>query len=157
MTEIDRILEVIDGGLQSSPDPSYGPIDRSTCWRCSHHPPETDSSSGLCPGCRTFLLGDGPDPKLDLPAVPIFTGADVEAIVRAFSELFESLRPTLERIAEVLVDVIERFRSIVDEIANLAPVKTKPAPRSGRKPAPVRDLRATEAAPRRPEIRRRTP
>ncbi len=78
---VDEILEIIDGGLQRSPEPSYGPIDRARCWRCTYHEPEADSSSGLCPGCRAFLLDEGPDPRLALPVGAFFTDAEVEAIV----------------------------------------------------------------------------
>lgn len=61
MSRSDDIIELIDGGLQSSSEDSYGDLaDLSTCSRCEEREPA--AASDFCPECRAFLLGDGPDP-----------------------------------------------------------------------------------------------
>jgi hypothetical protein len=59
----DRILDIIDGGLQSSIEHGFR-VDNSpnACIRCL----KTEPAEGgdLCRGCRAFLLGDSRvDPK----------------------------------------------------------------------------------------------
>jgi hypothetical protein len=57
---LDRILDIIDAGLQSSPEADMysdvAPSVGSGCVRC----PATEVAEGgdLCDGCRAFLLGD---------------------------------------------------------------------------------------------------
>ena len=55
----DRILDVIDAGLQSSDEHGYG-TDHTPdrCARCQRHEPDLGD---LCTGCRSFLLGDSDD------------------------------------------------------------------------------------------------
>lgn len=63
MSTTDRILGVIDAGLQHSDEVSYG-TDHSPdlCARCQKLEPATGGD--LCEGCRAFLLGDSEqDPK----------------------------------------------------------------------------------------------
>jgi hypothetical protein len=60
---VDRILDVIDAGLQSSTEMGYG-SDRwpDRCVRCQEATPA--ESGDLCAGCRAFLLGDSDvDPR----------------------------------------------------------------------------------------------
>lgn len=60
----DRILDLLDAGLQSSAETGYG-TDRDTtaCARCLRNSPA--EGGDLCPGCRAFLLGDAAeDPAL---------------------------------------------------------------------------------------------
>lgn len=159
---VDEILALIDGGLQRSSEPSYGPIgDRSKCWRCSFYPAELDASAGLCVGCRAFLLDEAPDPKLSLPLGELFSGADVEAIAAAFAALLEAIRPALEWLAErlsgIVADLAEVFAGLV-KLFDRPPDRGRipPLPRDLRGLRPLPDLRATEAPRRPPTIRRRT-
>lgn len=59
MSRAEDIIETIDVGLQRAmPDPTFGevsPVNREECWRCSQ---PAESESGLCGGCRSFLLED---------------------------------------------------------------------------------------------------
>lgn len=60
----DRILELIDAGLQSSDEHGYpaGAVaepDTSLCLRCGQH--ERVQGIEMCEGCRAFLLGDSSD------------------------------------------------------------------------------------------------
>lgn len=58
--EAERILDVLDVGLQTSAETGYGTDhDPERCARCQRHDPMPDGD--LCPGCRTFLLGDSDD------------------------------------------------------------------------------------------------
>lgn len=55
--KIDRILKVLDVGIQTSTEHSYGTDhDPSMCSRCQHHEPAPEGD--LCSGCRSYLLGD---------------------------------------------------------------------------------------------------
>ena len=57
---VDRILDVLDVGLQTSTETGYGTDhDAERCARCQRHDPA--EGGDLCPGCRAFLLGDSDD------------------------------------------------------------------------------------------------
>jgi hypothetical protein len=63
MGTADRILDIIDGGLQTSTEHGYTddgwpafPVDQSRCPRCQRHP--AADGADLCEGCRAFLLED---------------------------------------------------------------------------------------------------
>lgn len=62
MSRTDRILEIIDTGLQTAmPDPSFGEISPTVteeCWRCEAG--DAASESGLCEPCRVELLAERP-------------------------------------------------------------------------------------------------
>ena len=54
---IDRILDVLDVGLQTSDEHGYGTdLNGDACARCQRHEPA--EGGDLCTGCRAFLLGD---------------------------------------------------------------------------------------------------
>lgn len=80
MVSIDRVLDVIDAGLQSSPEHGYG-TDHAPdrCARCQ----QNDVGDGdLCVACRMFLLGDiDVDPRLTCSSR--FHGLLADAIDRA--------------------------------------------------------------------------
>lgn len=72
---IDKILDTIDAGLQSSPEIGYGHTDtsRNFCARCQLNEPV--EGGDLCIGCRRFLLGDSDeDPKTVRPKPDFSTG-----------------------------------------------------------------------------------
>lgn len=56
MTTTDRILDLIDAGLQSSTEAGQSLGDPDLCARCQHTPHADDSD--FCAGCRAYLLGD---------------------------------------------------------------------------------------------------
>jgi hypothetical protein len=68
---LDRILDVIDTGLQTPvPDPTHGersPRNRPGCVRCDGHVAE---GTDLCGGCRAFLLDDSDTDPAELPNNP---------------------------------------------------------------------------------------
>lgn len=65
--EVDRILDILDVGLQTSAEHGYGTDrDAGQCARCQCHEPMPDGD--LCAGCRAFLLGDSDDD----PTIPVW-------------------------------------------------------------------------------------
>jgi hypothetical protein len=64
----NRILDLIDAGLQSSDETDYG-FDGEGCIRCRAKVEEGD----FCPGCRAFLLEDSDEdptrPRGHLPPI----------------------------------------------------------------------------------------
>lgn len=66
-TSVDRILGVIDAGLQTPiPDPTYGetsPVNDGRCWRCQCEAPADESTAGVCEHCRQDLLDETPRPS----------------------------------------------------------------------------------------------
>lgn len=65
---IDDILDLIDGGLQTSPEHGYGRDHTDLCARCQHHDPA--EGGDLCEGCRAFLLGDTDDDPAEVEPSP---------------------------------------------------------------------------------------
>lgn len=53
---VDRVLNVLDAGIQRTNEVSYGDYDRSACWKCSG--PPGAGPSGVCDHCRRDLLAD---------------------------------------------------------------------------------------------------
>lgn len=64
---LDRVLRVIDSGLQSSGETGHT-FDAGGCARCQQVMPATDDGD-LCPRCKAFLLGDGPEPMPERPTI----------------------------------------------------------------------------------------
>lgn len=166
---LDRALEVLDHGLQRT-EHGFGADRPGRCWRCRRA--AGDGLSELCPGCRAYLLGDGPDP-IDAPAEidGLLRPEDLAGLARTIAEvapeilerLVEILRPFVDAIAEALIGVNaagERLVGILDDF-RLDRIKAPPSrPRRPWKPAhriPVPDLRVTAAPPRQPPTPRRTP
>jgi hypothetical protein len=88
----DRILDIIDGGLQSSIEHGFR-VDNSpnACIRCL----KTEPAEGgdLCRGCRAFLLGDSRvDPKPRPMRMIIQPEAALQALARAEASLAEEQR-----------------------------------------------------------------
>lgn len=64
---VDRILDLVDGALQSSSEDGYARDARGLCVRCQHHAPAGDGE--MCAACRGFLLGDSDEDPLADPVV----------------------------------------------------------------------------------------
>lgn len=129
--KIDEILSVIDTGLQSTGEASYGetpydgaPIGDPTCVRCAR---DLDPDAGeLCPSCRAFLLGDtdhdpagtGPH-ELDTIALHLALqrvdpmGSDLAAFAHAVEELGRALADALRPIADVVLALPEQTRALI--------------------------------------------
>lgn len=57
---LDRVLRVIDSGLQRTTEASYGTDGQpEMCVRCQRVEP---ADGDICSGCRAYLLGAGPEP-----------------------------------------------------------------------------------------------
>lgn len=83
----DRILDLIDTGLQHSHEPAMPLAPAGRCTRCQHHPADVDSD--FCDGCRAFLLGDSdqdPTQRAQQPGslYSISVHVDVDEIQRAW-------------------------------------------------------------------------
>lgn len=61
---VDRILDLIDAGLQSSPEVGMELAEPGWCTRCTRLPVADDSE--FCPTCRAYLLGDIDEPRSEL-------------------------------------------------------------------------------------------
>lgn len=119
-TRIDRVLDVIDTGLQTPmPDPSFGEISprvSTRCARCDYRDPGDDSE--FCDACRAYLLGDAPEP----PAVG-YIYADLEFYTDEYDRAFAHLNSVLadgvaafvqfgQEAGAVLAAVIERTDAV---------------------------------------------
>lgn len=120
---VDRILDLIDAGLQSSPEAGYGTDHQpDACARCQEHPPVEDGD--LCDGCRTFLLGDSDsDPREErgherrlLENAPTMARWFAERTIRAAEEArlrsrdvsFSSIEEQARRLQQVVDEATAR-------------------------------------------------
>lgn len=88
MSRVDRILDVIDVGLQRTTEAEYGDlVDADQCWRCRRTltSDEAESPSGTCGTCREVLLSD------DEMVAP--TGLDVTP-ARVMADVHPARSPT---------------------------------------------------------------
>lgn len=129
--KIDEILSVIDTGLQSTGEASYGetPYDGAqtgdpTCVRCSRDlEPDTGE---LCSACRAYLLGDTDDDpagtgphELDTYALHLALqrvapmGSDLATFAAAVEELGRALADALRPIADVVLALPEQTRALI--------------------------------------------
>lgn len=129
--KIDEILSVIDTGLQSTGEASYGetPYDGAqtgapTCIRCSR---DLDPDAGeICSACRAYLLGDtetdpagtGPH-ELDAVALQMAlanagtVGSSLEEFAARVEELARTLADALRPITEIVLALPEQTRALV--------------------------------------------
>jgi len=102
----DRILSVIDGGLQSSSETGSGiDLHPDLCARCQCH----DSAEGgdLCAGCRAFLLGDSDASDSVAEVLPVALGGRgtvYRVEVRFDTSEFERM---MARVSEAVMDTGE--------------------------------------------------
>lgn len=164
MTAAERALEVLDSGLQHSPEPAMLVAEDGYCWRCTWR--AVAEGSDLCSGCRAYLLEDS-----ELDPRTMLLPEEVEAIAAFVNELVDAVRPILERIVEALVPIAEALAPILDRLRPLfeAPARVHLARRNVEPPGvpwgdtrpalprnlPMRDLRTTEAPRTAPTPRRR--
>jgi hypothetical protein len=114
----DRILDVIDAGLQTPvPDPTFGeisPEDHGGCTRCDADVPE---SVDLCDGCRAFLLGDS---EVDPVGYGIMS---TEVALANLANHLPVLRQAVVRISEQFIEGINNFAAVMADL----PDETKAA------------------------------
>ena len=109
---VDRILDVIDAGLQSSPEASYGEISYGdkTCVRCRST--DLEPSGEFCGPCRAFLLGDSEDdPAAPVPEkfATVTVRVHTEEFVRRVAELAE-IGQSAEEVGALIRGRIIRYR-----------------------------------------------
>ena len=108
MTTVDRILDVIDAGLQTpAPDPTFGevsPTVHDRCVRCQTRPP---AGGDFCGPCRAFLLGDDP------PEPRRHGGSWVDESHHWTPEQIQALNESMRLIGEQLV---ESWRLVSDTV-----------------------------------------
>lgn len=113
--ELERVLEVLDVGLQKSGETGFSTDFTDWCARCQLEDPLPDAD--LCAGCRAFLLGDtdddpaaeySPSPRSAHPSIPGaralrsmgFTSAEFDRAMRRASETFAGTGEDIERFRE---------------------------------------------------------
>lgn len=126
--KLDAVLDLIDGGLQSSRERGYGTDIPGLCARCQRYEPEPDGA--LCAGCRAFLLGDiGKDPRLKVdPAIVEASRRALERFavgieldpaaldaVAAFGQAFSAVAArVIEAMAQVWSSLCAQFAPLLD-------------------------------------------
>lgn len=110
---VDRILDVLDVGLQGSPEHGYPEAtdDPTRCARCLSTPP---ADGDLCGPCRSFLLGDTDhdpsQPTRRIMPVPgrsfIHFGDPAEPILTVFGTSTHTVQETLEADIAELADLL---------------------------------------------------
>ena len=105
MSRVDKVLELIDGGLQSSSERGYVSVAVDRCPRCVSREP--CDGSEFCGPCRAFLLGDGPDTS--------FPPADAR-----FSELSAAWDETRRVLQEPVDELAARFATFGRAAAGVA-------------------------------------
>ena len=94
----DRILEIIDSGLQHSDEVGLS-LDNGRCWRCQREFPVEGSTAGLCGSCLEVLQSEAtpaPEPGPDPPAPP--TPSPLRA---GATETCRQFQENLARLAEI--------------------------------------------------------
>lgn len=112
VTQADRVLDVIDAGLQSSSEHGYTTDHaHGQCARCLWHDPVEDGD--LCVACRTFLLGDSDEDPVDV----LWSSATIEFNfdASAFIEAVSALSTSMERAGNAMT---ETFRAIGRELVS---------------------------------------
>lgn len=104
MSRVDKVLELIDGGLQSSSERGYVSVAVDRCPRCVSREP--CDGSEFCGPCRAFLLGDGPDTS--------FPAADAR-----FSELSAAWDETRRVLQEPVDELAARFATFGEAAAGM--------------------------------------
>lgn len=125
-TALERVLEAIDSGLQSSTERGYGTdVLPGRCARCQLHRPGPEGGD-LCFLCRGFLLGDFDRDPARSPASPaayelVVMDEQTAEFVDAMRRLRDSLDPDpaeVERLAagirEFADQVWTAFRPVVE-------------------------------------------
>jgi hypothetical protein len=110
--EVDRILDILDVGLQTSAEHGYGTDDRNgLCARCQRNDPMPEGD--LCAGCRAFLLGDSDDDpaqrRANRSAFPIWPRAmsaamSAEAFGASLRRASEMMGPAATAIGRAVLD-----------------------------------------------------
>lgn len=110
---LDRVLRAIDSGLQSSGETGHT-FDAGGCARCQRVMPVTDGGD-LCPGCKAFLLGDGPEP-VSAVAVSMLTQEDVDAAAAVFTDVAHRVGQAIldfgEMLAQAMAPLLDLFAAI---------------------------------------------
>lgn len=114
--DVDRILDLIDTGLQHSHEPAMPLAPPGRCTRCQHHPADADSD--FCDGCRAFLLGDSDqDPKTSPAALFSFDQVISDEALISMQEQFSTvLHDVITPTIQSIVDLCESIRATMPNI-----------------------------------------
>lgn len=147
-SKVDEILHTIDAGLQSTAEASYGetpydgarPADSDRlCIRCDD-PVGPDGE--ICPGCRTFLLGDtdtdpAQHPQQWAPADRIVLAAFAETVGESAESFAERVAELGRQLADILAPIVDIVLAFPDDVLDLI---------SGRRPITDDEVARLEAA-----------
>lgn len=119
VSQLDRVLDLLDTGLQSTTEPSFGSDhDPEDCARCQRRP--TIDTGDLCASCRAFLVGASDDDPVNGGVAPASDIVDPDAANRraeAVAETTESFERALRQCTRRVV-----FASgLVASLARLEP------------------------------------
>lgn len=99
---VDDILDLIDAGLQSSPESGcHTDVCPDRCARCRRHDRPADGD--LCPGCRAFLLEDSAED----PMRPTVTPEDLEAVRAALAQVWERMVEAVNHATNAICSAFE--------------------------------------------------
>lgn len=143
MTTVDRILDVIDAGLQTPvPDPTFGEVSPTVhdhCVRCQYRQPA--EASDFCATCRAVLLGDEP-----VAGRAELTEEQIEAVLSGMRHIAEGLAAAFSEVADVVAGALS---GMAEAFATVEPLLPADAWDALRTPAadPVQRARARRARP----------
>lgn len=130
-SRVDKILEAIDSGLQTTQEPAYGETDAMRQWgvevpaepNCVRCARELDIEGEFCKDCRAFMLGD-----TDVDPTGRVDDDRLDAARLAYDSLIDRIRTSNFR--------ARRGEFVFFRLANLEPVTDENA----NEPVPVRTV-----------------
>lgn len=140
--QADRILDLLDNPTQDSNEASYGGTAQDgDCWRCQRHPAATGSDSGLCDGCRTYMLGDtSHDPAARPPGrrTTVVNVGVQDVVYRTALQAGRAFQAAMEQVAATINEgsIPEHLDRLRDELER--PARVDAARRTATRVAPGR-------------------
>lgn len=140
MTTVDRILDIIDAGLQTPvEDPTFGevsPVVHDRCVRCQVR--ACVEESDFCVSCRAALLGD---------ESPTATPEDIDVVIQACGQLAQDLAAVMASTVEATTAAIRRMAEAFESAGPIEPWLPVEVWELAAKADPVQRARARRARP----------